>query len=141
VNFSGKRLVLALSLAGVCALTVRVATDLRRRAVAPPTGVSVTHYVDRDRLMSDLREVASAEFEGRATGTPGGLKARAWVEAAFAHVPLQPAGSTGYLEPFTTKEGADGANVIGRLAGTSPGLETIVISAHYDHLGKKNGVI
>jgi Zn-dependent M28 family amino/carboxypeptidase len=85
--------------------------------------------------------VASAEFEGRATGTPGGVKARAWVEAAFAHVPLLPAGLAGYLEPFVTTTGANGANVIGKLAGSSAGLKTIVLSAHYDHLGTRNGVI
>jgi Zn-dependent M28 family amino/carboxypeptidase len=141
VRLTGKRLVLAFSLVGVCALSVRVATDLRRRAVAPPTGVEVTHHVNRDRLMADLRQVASAEFEGRATGTPGGLKARAWVADAFEHVPLEPAGSAGFLEPFATKDHGEGANVAGRLAGSEPGLQTIVVSAHYDHLGRKNGTI
>lgn len=141
MSLSVKRLVLTLSLIGVCALSVSVATDLRRRAVAPPTGVSVAHYVDRGRLMSDVRQVASAEFEGRAMGTPGGLKARAWVAEAFQHVPLEPAGSSGYLEPFSTKDHGDGANVLGRLVGSEPGLDTIVVSAHYDHLGRKNGVL
>ena len=141
MRLTGKRLVLAFSLVGVCALSVRVATDLRRRAVAPPTGVDVTHHVDRDRLMADLRQVASVEFEGRATGTPGGLKARAWVADAFERAPLEPAGSAGFLEPFPTKDHGEGANVVGRLAGTEPGLPTIVVSAHYDHLGRKNGAI
>jgi Zn-dependent M28 family amino/carboxypeptidase len=141
VTLSAKRLVLALSLVGVAALTVRVATDLRQRAVAPSTGVAVAHYVDRERLMSDLRQVASAEFEGRATGTPGGVKARAWVVDAFQHAPLEPAGSSGFLESFATKDHGDGANVVGRLAGTQPRLRTIVVSAHYDHLGRKNGAI
>jgi Zn-dependent M28 family amino/carboxypeptidase len=141
VSLSAKRLVLTLSLLGVCALSVGVATDLRRRAVAPPTGVAVAHYVDRDQLMSELRQVASAEFEGRATGTPGGMKARAWVADAFQHAPLEPAGSSGFIEPFPTKDHGEGANVVGRLAGSEPGLQTIVVSAHYDHLGRKNGAI
>jgi Zn-dependent M28 family amino/carboxypeptidase len=141
VRPSGKRVVATLSLAGMCALSVAVATDLQRRAVAPPTGVSVAHYVDRDQLMADLRHLSSAEFEGRATGTPGGQKARAWVEEAFEHARLAPAGSSGYLEPFATKDHGEGANVVGRLPGTEPGLRTIVVSAHYDHLGRKNGTI
>ena len=138
---AAKRLVLTLSLLGACALSVSVATDLRQRAVAPPTGVAVAHYVDRARLMADLRQVASAEFEGRATGTPGGLKARAWVVDAFQHAPLQPAASDGFVETFPTKDHGEGANVVGRLAGIEPALRTIVVSAHYDHLGRKNGVI
>jgi len=91
--------------------------------------------------MADLRQVASAEFEGRATGTAGGLKARAWVADAFQRAPLEPAGSSGFLEPFPTKDHGEGANVVGRLAGTEPGLPTIVVSAHYDHLGRKNGAV
>lgn len=141
MRLTGKRLVLTLSLVGVCAFSVRVATDLHRRAVAPPTGVAATHYIDRDGLMSDLRQVASADFEGRATGTPGGLKARAWVADAFEHAPLEPAGSAGFLEPFATSGHGEGANVVGRLTGREPALHTIIVSAHYDHLGRKNGVI
>jgi Zn-dependent M28 family amino/carboxypeptidase len=141
VTLSAKRLVLALSLVGVAALTVRVATDLRQRAVTPSTGVAVAHFVDRERLMADLRQLSSAEFEGRATGTPGGLKARAWVVSAFQGAGLTPAGTNGYLQPFRTKEGADGANVLGTLAGATPGMKVIVVSAHYDHLGRKGAVI
>src|SRR4029079_16714160 len=55
--------------------------------------------------------------------------------------PLEPAASSGFLEPFPTKDHGEGANVVGRLAGTEPGLPTIVVSAHYDHLGRKNGAI
>jgi Zn-dependent M28 family amino/carboxypeptidase len=109
--------------------------------VAPPTGVEVAPHVDRDRLMADLRQVASAEFEGRATGTPGGLKARAWVADAFEHAPLEPAGSAGFLAAVPTKDHGEGANLVGRLTGNEPGLPTIVVSAHYDHLGRKNGAI
>lgn len=131
----------ALSLVGVAALTGRVATDLRQRAIAPNTGVAVAHFVDRDRLMADVRTLSSAEFEGRATGTPGGLKARAWVTAGFEQAALQPAGSAGYLQPFRTKDGLEGANILGALAGTAAGLKLMIVSAHYDHVGRKNGAI
>jgi hypothetical protein len=40
-------------------------------------------YVDRAQLMRDLTVLASAEFEGRRTGTPGALKARQWIVEQF----------------------------------------------------------
>ncbi len=84
--------------------------------------------------MKDLRALADPALEGRATGTRGGLKARAWIEAQFAAIGVPPAGSSGYRQMFRTASG-EAANVIGRLAGTAPGARAIVVSAHYDHLG------
>ena len=98
------------------------------------TGAAVARHVDRGQLMKDLRALADPALEGRATGTRGGLKARAWIEAQFAAIGVPPAGSSGYRQMFRTASG-EAANVIGRLAGTAPGARAIVVSAHYDHLG------
>ena len=98
------------------------------------SGPAVARHVDRAQLMKDLRVLADPAFEGRATGRPGGLKARAWIEAQFAAIGLVPAGSSGYRQVFRTASG-EAANVVGRLAGTAPGTRAIVVSAHYDHLG------
>jgi len=98
------------------------------------SGPAVARHVDRDRLMQDLRALADPALEGRATGAPGGLKARAWIEAQLAAIGVAPAGSSGYRQPFRTAS-REAANVIGRVAGTTLGARAIVVSAHYDHLG------
>ena len=43
---------------------------------APSATASVVHRVDRTQLMADVRELSSDQYQGRRTGTPGGLKAR-----------------------------------------------------------------
>ena len=70
------------------------------QAPAPPAAASVVHRVDRTQLMADVRELSSDQYQGRRTGTPGGLKARAWIREAFAAIGLKPAGPNGFAEPF-----------------------------------------
>ena len=125
----------------------RRAIDAQRPAIAGGTG---QHYVDRDRLMADVTLLASSEMGGRRTGSPGGLKARAWIASQFRDIGLTPAGTTEYLQPFTfthlsikrlvlpgpaKTQYTDAANILGRIDGSVAGLQPIVISAHYDHLG------
>jgi Zn-dependent M28 family amino/carboxypeptidase len=97
-------------------------------------------YVDRAQLMRDLTTLASPAFEGRRTGTPGALKARQWIVDQFRDARLTPAGTQEYLQPFTVRD-ADAANVIGRVTGREPGARALVVTAHYDHLGVRNGMI
>jgi Zn-dependent M28 family amino/carboxypeptidase len=113
-------------------------------------------HVDRARLMRELTVLASPEFEGRRTGTPGSLKARQWIVEQFRAAGLAPAGISEYLQPFTFtttdrrallpggrpfRSEYSGANVIGRLAGREPRARLLVITAHYDHLGIRDGVV
>ncbi len=97
-------------------------------------------YVDRAELMRDLAVLASPDFEGRRTGTPGSLKARQWIVEQFRSIGLTPAGTAEYLQPFRFRDSA-GANVLGRRAGREPRARLIVVTAHYDHLGVRNGVV
>jgi Zn-dependent M28 family amino/carboxypeptidase len=113
-------------------------------------------HVDRPQLMRDLAALSDPALEGRRTGTPGGAKARAWIVEQFRAAGLTPAGVNGYLQPFTfstTDSGAllpggrpfrteySGANVIGRLAGREPDSRVLLVIAHYDHLGIRDGVL
>lgn len=115
-----------------------------------------SRYVNRAELMQDLTTLASAPFEGRRTGTPGALKARQWIVDRFRAAGLSPAGASGYLQTFTfstTDRGGlmpggrpfrteySAANVVGRLAGREPRARLLVITAHYDHVGIRNGVV
>ena len=70
------------------------------QAPAPSATEPVVHRVDRTQLIADVRELSSDQYQGRRTGTPGGLKARAWIRDAFPAIGLKPAGSNGFAEPF-----------------------------------------
>jgi Zn-dependent M28 family amino/carboxypeptidase len=101
---------------------------------------SPARHVDREQLMRDLTTLASPAFGGRRTGTPGALMARQWIIEQFRDARLAPAGTRDYLQPFKVRS-LDAANVIGRLAGREPRARTLVVTAHYDHLGVRNGML
>ena len=117
---------------------------------------SAARHVDRARLMRDVTTLASPAFEGRGAGTAGGAKARTWIAQQFAAIPLTPVGGAEFVQPFTLttrdvrailpggrpyRTDYPAANVVGRIAGRDPGASTILITAHYDHLGVQNGVV
>jgi Zn-dependent M28 family amino/carboxypeptidase len=83
--------------------------------------------IDVEALMATVRTLSSAEFEGRRSGTPGGEKARQWVAQRFKAIGLEP------LESST--------NVVGVCQGKGRGEQAIVVSAHFDHEGVRNGQI
>jgi Zn-dependent M28 family amino/carboxypeptidase len=113
------------------------------QAQAPaPVAPAAVHHVDRAQLMQDVATLSAASFEGRATGSPGGLKARQWVRERFMATGLAEAGTSGYLQPFSTSSGnrkRSAANIVGRVGPARS--RKIVITAHYDHLGVQNGVV
>lgn len=117
---------------------------------------AAARHVDRSQLMRDVAMLASSSFEGRGAGTPGGAKARAWIGQRFASIPLVPVVGAEFVQPFTLttrdarallpggrpyRTNSPAANVVGRIAGRDPAASTILITAHYDHLGVQNGVV
>ena len=103
--------------------------------------------IDSERLMTAVTTLADPKWEGRAAGSPGGLAARAWVVDRFKTIGLQPVSGT-YVHPFTFtrttptgKQAGEGANVLGVCPGTDPKLPYFVVSAHYDHLGVRDGKV
>lgn len=117
------------------------AQDGARRPGAPATAPAP------DPLMRRIEMLADPSMEGRGAGTPGGRRARAFVEAEFRAAGLQPAGRDGFVQPFTApaRRGTSGpieaANVLGRCAGRTRAADApvVVVSAHYDHEGIRNG--
>lgn len=96
------------------------------------------------RLMQTVEALASPEMEGRRTSTPGGLKARAWLLQAFKDTGLAPvAGDYTLAFRFSPKTGppVDGANIAATCPGTDASLPVFVVSAHYDHLGVREGTV
>ncbi|MGH7655180.1 MAG: M28 family peptidase [Gemmatimonadaceae bacterium] len=97
--------------------------------------------LDSARLVADLSVLAADSMEGRRFGTPGGARARAFLVRAFGEIGLTP-GRGGFTVPFVVKQGGGvrGANVVGTVRGTKHPDRCIVLSAHYDHLGVRDGV-
>src|SRR4030095_12075879 len=82
--------------------------------------------------------------DGRVAVSPGGLKARQWVVRRFIESGLMPAGTDGYFQPFRAaieRTRVDAANVVGRAATPLAPAKKIVVTAHYDHLGIRDGVL
>lgn len=91
-------------------------------------------------LLNDLATLSSDAFEGRRTGTAGNQRARDYIVHRFDSLGLKYFGE-GFVSGFTFKSRQDsaisGKNVIGFIEGRGKGY--IVVSAHYDHLGIRNG--
>ncbi len=97
-----------------------------------------------------VQVLASDEFKGRETGTEEELKAAEYIMGQMVTMGLKPKGNAGtYYQTFTFKPKKDphqqirfqnagdstitGTNVIGFIDNKSS--NTVVIGAHYDHLG------
>lgn len=101
--------------------------------------------IDSERLMETVATLADPKFEGRAAGSPGGLAARAWIADRFKAIGVQPV-SGAYVHPFTYtrmtmsgRQSGEAANVLAMCVGTNSKLPYFVVSAHYDHLGIRDG--
>ena len=94
--------------------------------------------VDSRRVLADVRTLSADSFAGRRVGTPGGLKARAYVTDAMQRANLRMFGSS-FVHPVSFRRAdsslVDAANVIGYVRGTRHPDRYIVISGHYDHVG------
>ncbi len=105
-------------------------------------------YVDAGPMLHLVDVLASDALEGRAAGTPGNEAARGFIRKRFEDIGLMPYLATGWEQPVTIlpREGLDdpgpGANLLGWVAGETPGTgPMIVVTAHYDHLGIREGEI
>ena len=100
-------------------------------------------------LQEDVTFLASDDLEGRQTGTEGERKATEYIVKRFEDLGLLPKGTNGFLQPFTFKPKTNphdevkfnvngdgtitGNNVLGFIDNKAE--NTIVIGAHFDHLG------
>jgi len=105
--------------------------------------------VAENKIKDDVSFLADDKLEGRQTGTQGELLAADYISNRFKAIGLQSKGTEAYLQPFSFKPKTDphkevefttnadstitGNNVIGFINNNAK--STIVIGAHYDHLG------
>jgi Zn-dependent M28 family amino/carboxypeptidase len=95
--------------------------------------------VDSARVVDDLRYLSSPERQGRAVGTPGNEAARVYIHNQLKAAGVQPF-PAGWLQRFEFGGmRAVGYNVVGFVPGTRRTDRYIVVTAHYDHLGVRNG--
>ncbi|MDR6627855.1 M20/M25/M40 family metallo-hydrolase [Caulobacter segnis] len=96
-----------------------------------------------DKALEDVRILSADDMQGRAPGAPGSEKARAYILSRFAQIGLAPIGER-FEQPFTfvKRDGStvQGVNLVARIKGTEGG-KAMVVSAHYDHLGVRDGEI
>ena len=112
-----------------CVLPPDAITD---GAVAEPPGAAAAQSIQSAWLKQSLGTLAADDTEGRDNLTAGGKKARQYLISRLKALGLKPAGKQGWEQPFDR-----GVNVVGLLPGADAALasETVVLSAHYDHLG------
>ncbi len=105
-------------------------------------------YVPENKIKEDVVFLADDKLEGRATGTEGERLAAEYIAKRFKSLGLVGKGTDGFYQDFTftpkkdphsqaTFEEGEGAitgrNILGYLDNKAE--RTIIIGAHYDHLG------
>lgn len=121
-------------------------------AVSPNSALAKNcrHYridqsIDAKILMQDVSILSSDKMQGRKTQTLGASLARKYIQHRFSEIGLIPfsatiTGTPEYLVPFIYEKSfgeVEGINVLGYLPGNYESSQYIVITAHYDHLGKR----
>lgn len=93
-----------------------------------------------DRALEDVQWLSRDVMQGRKAGTEGASEARLYILTRLREIGLEPVD-----QEFTFKnrkgEDIEGVNLMARIPGTQPGGKAIVITAHFDHLGVKDGVV
>ena len=101
--------------------------------------------VDGGQLLKDLETLSADDMEGRLPGTAGGAKARAYIVRRYKEAGILPIGES-FERPFSfggrrTATDQNGVNIVGVVRGRRAPDRYIVITAHFDHLGVRDGQI
>ena len=95
----------------------------------------------RADIMNDIRELSSSELEGRKTGSSGAEQARTFITDRFKQIgliPLAPDFEHGFRYGAFDKIGI---NLVAYKQGCRYPDKHIVLTAHYDHLGRQGRLI
>jgi Zn-dependent M28 family amino/carboxypeptidase len=99
--------------------------------------------ITADEVMRHARILAADSMEGRLINTAGSARARAYLRREFVAAGLRPLGGS-FEQPFTRQNLRDntttpGVNLVGVVRGTERPEQYVVVTAHYDHVGVRNG--
>ena len=126
--------------------------------------IKYANSININDLYDHVSILASDSLEGRETGKPGQKKAAEYIANHFKKIGIPPYKKKKYFQKFKVKsqrhvckcDDCDltffkrvfksnqvirGENVLGYIEGTDLKDELIIITAHYDHLGKHDSLI
>jgi Zn-dependent M28 family amino/carboxypeptidase len=112
--------------------------------------VEYINTITKESLKTNLYIVASNEMEGRETGSKGQKKAGDYLISQYKKAGIAfPKGASDYyqripasfLNAKRNENLPDSENIWAFIEGSEKPEEVLVISAHYDHIGIKNGEI
>jgi Zn-dependent M28 family amino/carboxypeptidase len=102
---------------------------------SPPSRATEVTAVDSARVVADLRFLSDPALEGRAAGSAGNETARAYILRELQDAGVR-AFDAGWIQRFDS-----GANVVGYVRGTTSPGRFLVVTAHFDHVAPRNGVV
>jgi Zn-dependent M28 family amino/carboxypeptidase len=102
--------------------------------------------VNNEQLLDDIRTLSSPEFAGRFPGTEGNLMTQELIIDRFESLGLSTFGGNfrHYFDHTNQRNGREFTNlvnIIGWIEGSVRTDRFIVVTAHYDHLGERDGHI
>jgi len=131
------------------------------RKLSPKKVVGFVNDISRDSLELHLKKLTEPQMEGRAVGSEGMNLAKDYISNQFKEIGLKPVKKLGlntYLQDYETEpyiplleEGSkvDGwvysknkgpkvqtSNILGMIKGSRYPNDYVILTAHYDHLGK-----
>ena len=131
-------------------LSVALVTTCAQPGPPPILEPAPVSEAGHSQAIDDVRILSSDEMAGRKVGEAGNAAARGYIVSRLSELGIAPLTSD-YLQPFTAVYEADTDNGTGALEaeafnilGVIPGAsknKSIVVTAHYDHLGVINGEI
>ncbi|AKD03889.1 M28 family peptidase [Pontibacter korlensis] len=108
----------------------------------PLLSIAQSSKPDAKLLLQDIKVLSADSMQGRLSGTKGSEKAQAYILRRFKEVGLKPFNGN-YKQHFSidTKRAQvpEATNLVGYIPGKSD--KAIVITAHYDHVGEREGNI
>jgi Zn-dependent M28 family amino/carboxypeptidase len=132
-------------------LVVCLSCSATKEAVSQDNNTDATKYMNTitaDELKTHLYIVASDDMEGRETGSEGQKRAGNYLIDQYKKNDISfPKAATSFYQPVPAAylnanrdEGlADSENIWAFIEGSEKPTEIIVVSAHYDHVGVKDG--
>jgi hypothetical protein len=108
------------------------------------------HTITQEKLKTHLFVIASDEMQGRDTGSEGQKKAGRYLIEQYQKMGISfPPTADGFYQPIPSKAMKtawsptlpDSENIWAFIEGGEKKDEVLILSAHYDHIGMRNGEI
>ncbi len=109
------------------------------QTMQPVEKISIHQYaISQEQIQTHLTYLSSDQLQGRKVGTKGSLLTQQYLSENLSKLGVLPFESTQYIHPFNVQcsfNTCPAANIIGYIKAKNETDNTIVLSAHYDHLG------